>query len=184
MLEIHGRSKWLIVIQLNCFFTKILCVQKALTFIMVSISFSRPFLQSVWCCLLLLREWALGVLPGGRVSPGQAALWLEQRLSGLSDDGSLPAVHPLQGGAALYQRAPAAGQSVSLQAVIFFLLNPNSTTQSAGETLIENGRMDRKAQVNTLYIVQFASGHIIILLFAEKIIVLFFFFKLQSHLLS
>lgn len=118
VLEIHGRSKWLIVIQLNCFFTKILCVQKALTFIMVCISFSRPFLQSVWCCLLLLREWALGVLPGGRVSPGQAALWLEQRLSGLSDDGSLPAVHPLQGGAALYQRAPAAGQSVSLQAVI------------------------------------------------------------------
>lgn len=24
-LEIHGRSKWLIVIQLNCSFTKILC---------------------------------------------------------------------------------------------------------------------------------------------------------------
>lgn len=44
--------------------------------------------------------------------------------------------------------------------------------------LIENGRMDRKAEVKTLYIVQFASGHIIILLFAEKNIYIFF---LMTH---
>lgn len=55
------------------------------------------------------RQRAVGVLPRRRVPPGAAAVRLGQRLSGLSDDGSLSAVHPLQRAATLCQGAHAAG---------------------------------------------------------------------------
>lgn len=55
------------------------------------------------------RQRAVGVLPRRRVPSGAAAVRLGQRLSGLSDDGSLSAVHPLQRGATLCQGAHAAG---------------------------------------------------------------------------